>query len=199
MRQDRGTILTSLGVGAGVAGLMYFLDPDGGRRRRALLRDRVAHASHVLSDATGATGRDISHRAAGVAARFRSADRGPVDDRVLEERVRAQLGRVCSHPRAIDVSASEGMVTLRGPILESEAHRVCRSIERVSGVRGIWDELQPHAEPGNIPALQGGSTPRPLWQRSWSPAARACTAALAATAGIGLLARAASNRNGRAH
>jgi BON domain len=194
MRQDRGAILTSLGIGAG-AGLMYFLDPVGGRRRRALFRDRVVHASHVLSDATGAAGRDMSHRAAGMAARIRGAGQEAVDDRVLEERVRAQLGRVCSHPRAIEVSASEGMITLRGPILEAEANRVCRAIERVNGVRGIWDELQVHTEPGNIPALQGGSTPRPFWQRSWSPTARACTA-LAATAGIGLLARAAVNRNG---
>jgi hypothetical protein len=176
---------------------MYLLDPDAGRRRRALLRDRVVHAGHVLSDATGAAGRDMSHRAAGMAARLRGSNHEAVDDRVLEERVRAQLGRVCSHPRAIDVSASEGMITLRGPILEAESNRVCRAIEGVNGVRGIWDELQLHSEPGNILALQGGSTPRPIWQRSLSPTARVCTA-LIATAGIGLLARAAANRNGHA-
>jgi hypothetical protein len=37
-----------LGLGAG---LMYFLDPDRGRRRRTLVRDQMAHADNVLGDA----------------------------------------------------------------------------------------------------------------------------------------------------
>ena len=101
-----------------------FFDPSGGGRRRAHVRDWVVHAGHRVSDAAGATSRDVANRTAGVAARIRSSrQREPVDDHVLTERVRAQLGRVVSHPRAIDVSVSDGVVTLRGQILQSEVER----------------------------------------------------------------------------
>jgi uncharacterized membrane protein/osmotically-inducible protein OsmY len=217
MLQDRGALLTGLGIGVG---LMYFLDPERGRRRRALIRDRVAHSASVSGDAMSATGRDVVHRATGVAARLRGTfGRGPVDDGVLVERVRAQLGRMISHPRAVDVDAADGVVTLRGPILQHEMRRLLNAVERVGGVREVVSQLEEHKEAGNIPALQGGSTPpgpQPdVWQREWSPTTRllvgtAGTAltgygasrrdapgALLAATGLGLLARAATNLDTR--
>jgi hypothetical protein len=122
---------------------MYFLDPDRGRRRRAVVRDRFAHAANTSSDALGSLGRDLSHRAAGVLARARGVlSRRPVDDDVLIERVRAKLGRVVSHPHAIAVNATGGSVRLRGSILDSELPRLMRAIGRVRGVRGVEHELE---------------------------------------------------------
>src|SRR5437016_282892 len=92
-------------IGAGIgAGVMFLLDPDRGARRRALVRDKVAWAARKTRDAADATQRDVTNRVAGatVAARNRfSAD--DVEDRTICERVRAQLGRAASHPRAIEV------------------------------------------------------------------------------------------------
>lgn len=63
------------------AGLMYILDPEGGRRRRALARDKAVHLSKTGGQALGKTSRDLLNRGKGVAARtlpsrFRSSDAG---------------------------------------------------------------------------------------------------------------------------
>lgn len=112
MLHTRGAILTGLGVGAG---LMYFMDPTAGAMRRARLRDRLVHAGRAAGEAASATRTDVANRASGLAARMRRIrEARPVDDRTLTERVRARLGRVVSHPRAIEVSAANGVITLRG-------------------------------------------------------------------------------------
>jgi hypothetical protein len=174
MLQNRTAILTGLGLGAG---LMYFLDPGRGRRRRALVLDQVAHGTRITRDAARATSRDIAHRTAGTAAMFHSRlSRRPVENQVLVERVRARLGRLVSHPHALNVAADEGVVTLRGPILQHEVKSLLNAVERVKGVRKVVNELAEHKERGNIPSLQGGSTPREprpdILQRNWSPASR---------------------------
>jgi hypothetical protein len=104
MWQDRGALLTGVGLGVG---LMYFLEPDRGQRRRALVRDKLAHAATVRADAAGATSRDVANRTVGTVAQVRGAFRGrSVDDAVLTNRVRAQLGRVhepgMHHRRTLD-------------------------------------------------------------------------------------------------
>jgi uncharacterized membrane protein len=213
MLQDRGAALTGLGLGAG---LMYFLDPERGRRRRALVRDKLAHGLNVTTGAAGTTGRDLAHRAAGTAAKIRgSIRRRPMDDVVLVERVRAQLGRAVSHPHAIDVNAIDGRVMLSGPVLQAEVNQLLRAVERVDGVCEVVNTLDEYKEPGNVPALQGGSLPRPsrpdLLQRKWAPATRLLMStagvaaagygvsrrdapgALLAVAGLGLVAQSATN------
>jgi len=50
---------------------MYFLDPDQGRRRRAMVRDQMVHAAHKTGDAVDATSRDIANRAKGAVAELR--------------------------------------------------------------------------------------------------------------------------------
>src|SRR5437868_2972955 len=116
-----GRALSLLG-GAGLgAGLMYFFDPQTGRRRRALLRDQFTGLLHDAGAAFRVAGRDISHRAYGLLAEGGSVlAGGPVSDQALTERVRARLGRLVSHPGAIDVSAHDGEVTLSGPVLADE-------------------------------------------------------------------------------
>ncbi len=187
MQYNRGALLTGVGLGAG---LMYFLDPEKGRRRRALVRDKLVRAAHVSGDAAEATRRDLTNRASGAAALARGVlRRGPVDDQVLLERVRAQLGRAVSHPRAIDVGVAEGVVTLRGPILAWEVSRLLRAVERIRGVRDIVNALEEHESAANVPSLQGGSPPpglrTALLHGQWSPTTRLMTGLLAA-AGTGL-------------
>src|SRR6266852_5413362 len=104
---------------------MYFLDPQGGRRRRVRTRDKAERVARRMRDAYDVTLRDTRHRAMGIKAEFdamgrRILRRGGVDDETLAGRVRAALGRYVSHPHAIEVTVSEGEVGLAGPILAHE-------------------------------------------------------------------------------
>jgi uncharacterized membrane protein len=190
---NRGSLLAATAAGAG---LTFLLDPARGARRRARIRDRMAHATAVTRRAIGMTTRDAIHRTYGTAASVRGAlRRGDVDDEVLVERVRAKLGRNVSHPHAIDVAARDGVVTLEGPILTGEAPGLLRATGRVRGVRDVIDALERHDEPGHVPSLQGGRTPAgdrlDALQHHWSPTTRC----MAWTAGAGLMTAGVARRD----
>jgi hypothetical protein len=195
------------------ARLMYLLDPDRGRGRRARLRDKVKHGAHKAGDAIETAAADLGHRAAGLAAETRARFRKEtVSDPVLVERVRAKIGRVVSHPRAIIVTADQGRVTLSGPILAGEVDDLLAAVAAVRGVSGVENRLEVHEQADGVPALQGEG--RPHGRTSWSPATRLLTStaggalavygakqrgpvgAALGTVGLGLLARgiAAGNR-----
>lgn len=177
-----GTLLMGMGAGAG---LMLLLDPGAGARRRALVRDKLAHGSRVLRAGVGTASRDLGNRARGTMAVLQQA-RQPdeASDDVLVERVRAKLGRVVSRMRAIEVTARDGVVTLAGPILAAERTQALATTMLVKGVVDVSDELQPHEDPGDVPALQGGSAASPLgfFGRRSAPGIRA----LVGTAGAAL-------------
>lgn len=174
--------ITSLLVGAGAgAGLMYLLDPDQGNRRRALVRDQLVHAGHLTGDAVDTTSRDVRNRARGVVAELRSrlSPEGDVPDDRLRERVRARLGQIVRYAHSIEATVDGGRVTLRGPVLADDVAGLVRRIERVPGVREVDDQLELHAEPGNVPGLQGAQTSRgqvlPFMRGALSPTARLAT------------------------
>jgi hypothetical protein len=119
------------------------------------------------------------------------------DDDVLVERVRAKLGRVSSHPRAIDVYASTGEITLRGPILVREVDRVISTVAAITGVRSVQNELEPHQTSEGVPSLQGrgrvAGSRFDILQRRWAPATQAIVAA-AGVAATGVCLAAYSRR-----
>jgi hypothetical protein len=162
---------TSLIGALGGAAAMYFLDPDVGRRRRALVRDQTIRLRRMLAEELQEQATDVSNRARGlVAAARRLVEPGDVPDRVLAERVRSSLGAL-SHPRALEVEVEGGRVHLRGPILTRDVARAVRLAGRVGGVREVVNELEQHDEPGSIPALQGAPRRRDYGQLD--PATRA--------------------------
>lgn len=184
------------GAAMGVA-LMYFLDPNSGRRRRARTRDKVVHAAKVVNEGAKVTARDTVHRVQGAWAEARKMfEHEEVTDDVLIGRVRAELGRLVSHPHAIEVASTGGHVTLIGPILSHEVRPLLRATRRVPGVRAVSDQLTVYSEPGNVSSLQGGE-PRTgkrfeLLQENWSPAARM----VAGGAGAALMVAATQTRGG---
>jgi uncharacterized membrane protein len=178
-------VISAAGVGAG---LMYLFDPDRGTRRRALLRNKAEHATKIATDAAGKTRRDVRNHLLGAVAEFESLFRSAeATDEVLEARVRSKMGRVVSHPHAIDVKVTDGLVTLRGPILIEELHPFLDAVIAVGGVKNIENRLEVHESAGDVPALQGGRRREGEhigpFKTNWSPTTR-----LIATATGGALA-----------
>lgn len=140
------------GLGAGAA-LMYFCDPDRGARRRALVRDKFIHWRHQLNDASRATTHDLGHRLQGAGARLRRYWEDQLaPDEILVERVRSRLGRVVTHPRAIDVVACDGVVTLCGPLSTRESEAAVAAVASTPGVVEVVNRLDPDGAASPVPA-----------------------------------------------
>lgn len=169
------------GFAAGAA-VMYLTDPDRGRRRRALARDKSVKTWNNLGRLLDKARRDASNRAGGMfsmaQARFRTRTN---DDRIVVERVRSRLGRIVSHPHAIEVSCNHGGITLKGLVLENELQHLLNCVRAIPGVIDIENRLEAHASPEHISSLQGG-VPREsrseFTQQNWTPALRVAAGAL---------------------
>lgn len=192
---------TAAGLAVG-AGLMFFLDPRSGRRRRALLTDQLNRGGHESIEFARKARVDAQNRVRGLAHRSRAAlHRERADGEIIAERVRAALGRLCSHPSAIEVFCTEESVHLRGDILADEVSRVLTGVRNVRGVKDVVNQLQIHDSAESVPSLQGRAEPlgAPLpeyLQDNWAPAPRV----FAGIIGLGLIAtggRAASRLGSR--
>ncbi|WP_168204773.1 SRPBCC family protein [Noviherbaspirillum sp. UKPF54] len=207
-----------LGAVALGAAAMYLSDPDRGRRRRALIRDKARSAVNKTGNAIDVASRDLGNRMQGLRAQGRRMLRrgAEADDQVVAARVRQCLGRCVSHPHAVKVNAMQGCVALSGPILAAEKERLLDAVRSVSGVSEIDDRLTVHESAEGVAALQGGrrlAQSRYLFmQDNWPPALRAIAVmgggaigyagvarrgpagALAAVLGLGMVLRGALNR-----
>ena len=129
----------------GGAALAYFLDPQNGRRRRHVTRDRTLSLArhglrrsrklvhHVSSDARGYVER-VLHSG------------GPseeLDDATLVDRVESIVFRDRDVPKGqINVNAENGVVFLRGEVSEPELVTALETrVRKVRGVRGVQNLL----------------------------------------------------------
>lgn len=179
MTRAIGTLAAGVGLGAG---LMYFLDPDRGGRRRGHARNQLIQASHAVRENSRAQ----------LQALWQAQDE--VDDRVLAERARAILGRVATHAHALALEVSKGVVTVSGPVLRNEIRRTIKALRRVPGVQRVVNALEAHPAPRRMPALARDS--RLAWARDRRTARQVATA-LVGAASLGLIARAAMNARSR--
>lgn len=211
---------SAIGGFAAGAALMYFADPNRGRRRRALTRDKMNAGCRDVGNELDKARRDLVNRSRGLASGFRIWGRsGAKGGGALVDRVRSKIGRAVSHPHAIMATADEGgRVTLAGPVLQHEVDYLLKCVGSVPGVRQLVNRLEVHPEAGGISSLQGGVERRQLSefaQENWTPALRVGAGAvggsaifnafrtgglLGAAGGLGgavLLARSIANRNFR--
>jgi uncharacterized membrane protein len=176
----------SIAVGAALAGAaaMYLLDPQAGGRRRAQLRDQLNRGAGDAYDFLRKVPVDAGNRARGLYSESRARlQRGRISDETLQARIRAQLGRLVSHPRAIEVTCTQGVARLRGSVLEHEVDRLLSSLRRVRGVTDVVNELEVHSSAERVPALQGHEIDRrssrlEYLQGNWSPAPRVLAGAI---------------------
>jgi len=133
---------------------MYYLDSHSGRRRRALVRDKVVGAGHDLTHYAGAKGKRVMDRLQGVMATHR-LDRVshamPHSDQQLHDRIRSRLGRCVGHPRLVEVHVAQGQVRLGGHVLRREVEALCREVGDMAGVAGVHNELQLHDHASQLP------------------------------------------------
>lgn len=170
-------LLGTIGLGAGA---MYFLDPRRGNRRRALVRDKMTSLLARSDGAIDKTARDLQNRMRGTMVEIMDLLSGDeASNWVVEERVRAEIGRISRYSSSIDVNVQQGSVTLSGPILKDEVDRVLSAVSRVKGVDRVENHLDVHESADNIPGLQGTPQRREpkfeLMQENWSPTARLVT------------------------
>jgi osmotically-inducible protein OsmY len=141
---------------------MYYLDTQSGGRRRALVRDRVVSAGHHAAGRAQAQARRALDRAKGVLATrslHRVSRRAPESDQQLHDRIRARLGRVISHPKALAVMVDQGCVRLSGHVLRHEVEPLLAELQAMPGVHEVRNEADVHDTPEGVPSLQGHTSP----------------------------------------
>lgn len=128
---------------AGAIGLaaMYFLDPDRGKRRRAMVRDRTLGTVRRA----GAVSERLQHRvvsdAYGVSQKVSHAgltQDEPPNDATLAQKVMTELFRDQRIPKgSINVNSENGVVQLRGQVEHPE--EILEIEGRVRRVAGVLD------------------------------------------------------------
>ena len=127
-------------VGLGAA-LTYFFDPQQGRRRRAMARDRVAAFFRRRVRQGGRFGRAASAEAEGLAQKAKHLKEEPKpqpDDVTLTRKVETEIFRDAEVPKGqINVNAENGKIYLRGEVGQPE---LIKDLEdRARKVQGVQD------------------------------------------------------------
>lgn len=124
---------------------MYVADPEMGRRRRAVAQDRMRNLTSRTGEAVSGVVRDAGSRVSGLqaeASRLLGQQRvKPIDDHVLEARVRSRIGRLADQAEGIGIKARLGTVTLSGPVASTEKSRLLELVEDIPGVDSVRDRL----------------------------------------------------------
>jgi osmotically-inducible protein OsmY len=137
--------LSAKAVGAAAAAglaLGFFLDPNSGKRRRHVVRDR---ALALIRRGTGRTRQQaerLVHRAEGKveAARSKTRHHEPAaNDQALADRVKSEIFQPADAPKgSVNVNVEDGVVYLRGEVNRPEQIRkLVEEAGHVDGVRGV--------------------------------------------------------------
>lgn len=139
--------LASLGLIALGGLLMYLMDPDRGRTRRARLADQAEARSKDVADAVSATARYQAGVVKGVAhdvADVFTSDDADYDDEKLGQKVRSEvIGPADLGDGHIEIDVRDGEVSVSGSLQDDKARRrLLKAIEKVDGVRSVEDQVE---------------------------------------------------------
>ncbi|WP_206860921.1 BON domain-containing protein [Lysobacter changpingensis] len=144
-RSALGTLCNVALAFAAGALAMYLMDPNTGRRRRAMMRDRGVSMRHDAERYVRGKSKRAADRLRGVAARTRaSLASEPVDDDLLHERIRSRLGRLVERPHDVEVRVHGGHVQLKGHVSEDEFHELLHTVSSMRGVQNLESLLRTH-------------------------------------------------------
>jgi osmotically-inducible protein OsmY len=130
------------------AALVYFFDPDNGKRRRKVMTQRLAGFVRRQSRKTGA----VSHRASALkqkATHLREEQKPQPDDVTLAHEVESEIFRDAEVPKGkINVNAEDGKVVLRGEVDSPELiEELVGKARKVQGVQDVESLLHTPGEP----------------------------------------------------
>jgi osmotically-inducible protein OsmY len=133
---------------AGAVGLAagYFLDPESGRRRRNVARDRALSLIRTGADRARS---EAEHRADQVEGKVEAAKgeaptpKPGANDQTLAERVKSEIFQPADAPKgSVNVNVENGVVYLRGEVERPEQIRkLVEDAEGVDGVNGVENLL----------------------------------------------------------
>jgi hypothetical protein len=129
------------------AGAAYFFDPETGKRRRHVARDRALRAFRQLQRGAVKKAKLAGGHAYGLAAVGRRAVTQPAvaaDDETVAQRIRSDALRDLElSTKDIDVRVDDGFAVLRGSVASiDEADRLVRRVRKVPGVRDVSAEVR---------------------------------------------------------
>ena len=128
-----------LGTGLGAV-LWFFFDPQSGRRRRNMTRDRVLAFFRRGSRKAERAGRAVAAEAHGVSQKVQHREEEPkeFDDVTLARKVETEIFRDADVPKGqINVNAENGVVVLRGEVGTPEM--IDDLVEKARSVQGVRD------------------------------------------------------------
>ncbi len=129
-------------------GTAYFFDPETGKRRRHVARDRSLRALRRRSHVGVQRAKLASGRAYGLAAIARNAvrrrDDVAVDDATVAQRIRSDALRdVGVSTSDVDVLVEDGFARLRGSVPSIDlADKLVARVRKVAGVNDVSAELE---------------------------------------------------------
>jgi hypothetical protein len=136
-------LLGGLAVGALA---MFVVDPSQGSRRRSQLQDKMSNATNKTSKLMDRFVRDAHNRLLGLQAQARRImapkSLKPIDNHVLEARVRSRMGREIPQFDDVHISAREGTISLSGNISAEEESRLLEMVEAIPGVEALQHNLE---------------------------------------------------------
>jgi gas vesicle protein len=150
--------LTAVGCCAIGVGMMYLMDPQRGRQRRAWLTDSLTGWVRNTGQTFYRTGRDVANRAYGaVGAGPTSRPSGPLYSEQLRDRVQSEISRIAPQAQSVQVMADiNGSVTLTGSVRPEDSDRIIAAVEDVEGVNLVINRL----EVGSGQSTGGQSVPQ---------------------------------------
>ena len=126
--------------------LAYFFDPDNGRRRRALARQRVPAALRHASKKAGGVSSAATAQASAMkqkATHLKEEEKPQPDDVTLARKVETEIFRDADIPKGqINVNAENGKVVLRGEVEQPELiNDLEQRTKKVQGVQEVENLL----------------------------------------------------------
>jgi osmotically-inducible protein OsmY len=126
--------------------LTYFFDPQNGRRRRALARDRIPAFFRSASRKAGDAGSAVTSEASAAkqkATHLKEEEKPQPDDVTLARKVETEIFRDADIPKGqINVNAENGKVVLRGEVEQPELIKdLEQRTKKVQGVQEVENLL----------------------------------------------------------
>jgi osmotically-inducible protein OsmY len=127
-----------LSLGALVA---YLADPQSGRRRRNMLRDRTLASFRRTGRKTARAGQGVAAQAHGITRKLthlKEEQKPQADDTTLAQKVQTEIFRDVDVPKGqINVNAQDGVIQLRGEV--PGADLIDDLVNRARKVQGVRD------------------------------------------------------------